>query len=127
MGENVKYECKIDSKLPCDLCVDKIEMVFRSSNGSKAKFRAGIYANEGEEIHLTPGKENNFTFTGVSSAAGTFELNHYAITIGKLIIKRKYKGEQTISVTVLTTPPKATFIATFPSNLNIIIIITYLY
>lgn len=118
MGENVEYECMVENKVPCDLCVDKIEMVFATKEEPKAKFKARACLKDGGEtqICLKPGKDNTLKFSGVSSLSGAFVLDYFAITVGKLVVKRKFKGEQSVSVIVQTTPPAAAFIATFPSK-----------
>lgn len=117
VGEKVEYECVVENKVSCDLCVDKIEMVFVTKEEPKGKFKAGTCLKDGEsEIRLIPGKDNTLKFSGVSSLSGAFVLDHFAITVGKLVIKRKFKGDQSVSITVLTTPPSTAFIATFPSK-----------
>lgn len=117
VGEKVEYECKVNNKLPGDLDVDKVEMVFLSRENPNIKFKVGVYPKDGENtVKLAHGESNAFTFSGASSSSGSFYLDHFALTIGKLVVVKKYKDDQEILATVLATPPSAVFIATFPSK-----------
>lgn len=116
VGEKVELGCRVNNKLLHEIGADKVEIVFVSKEDSKVKFRIGVHTEGTEQVTLKPGNDNVFTFSGASPSAGTFSLNSLAITAGKLTIKRPYRGEQNVTVTVATTPPSATFVATFPSK-----------